>query len=566
VIKINLLISLIFFVSISNSQTISPNENHIIDYLRFSQLKGTFKSEVSFSLRPLNLGIGGIEIDSSVINIRKYSKTILSNGKRLSLKILPINYNAEFSSHHPYNRNNGSLIPNRGYQHTISPGFFSRIGPLSIQLKPEFLYAQNLDYDGFWDGHYPIIWAERYEDWNHIDTPERFGDSEYKKLLWGQSNIRLNYKKLSLGLSTENIWWGPSIRNSIMMSNHARGFKHITFNTLSPINSAIGSFEWQFVTGKLESSGFNPPQTDRTYAGTLLFKEKLNQEGLEDWRYFQGFSFTYSPKWIDGFSVGFIRWVQMYSALVKGNYWWMVGNPTYFPVFANLFRKNDKSVDYEYQTDQAAGIFMRWLWKSAKAEIYAEFHRNDAPQNFRDLILDSDHSRAITIGLQKIFKSRNNFDYLFSWEWTQLEQTSGRLLRNAGSWYHHIYVYHGYTNKGEVIGAGIGPGSNSNYFSFSAINEKTKYGLAFEIIDHDNDFYTEAFMAADDFRRYWKDLNLILNYNKKFKNFWLSSNLIYSRSLNYQWELDDFVEPYYHAGRDVNNFHLNIKLSYFLNF
>ena len=57
-------------------------------------------------------------------------------------------------------------------------------------------------------------------------------------------------------------------------------------------------------------------------------------------------------------------------------------------------------------------------------------------QNLRDLILDSDHSRAATLGIQKIFKI-NNDNYLFNWEWTQMEQNASRFLRNAGSWYEH---------------------------------------------------------------------------------------------------------------------------------
>ena len=81
---------------------------------------------------------------------------------------------------------------------------------------------------------------------------------------------------------------GPSIRNSIMMSNHARGFQHITFNTLKPIETKIGYFEWQFVTGKLEDSGFNPPRTDLTYGGIRLYQEKYNQLGdRDDWRFFR---------------------------------------------------------------------------------------------------------------------------------------------------------------------------------------------------------------------------------------------------------------------------------------
>ena len=476
-----------------------------------------------------------------------------------------LDYFLEYNTHHPYNRNNGTMIPNRGYQHIISPGLFFKLGPLSVQLKPEHHFSENKNFDGFWEGHYPYIWYQRYRLWNAIDMPEKFGNKSHNKTTLGQSNIKLNWKSLSLGISNENIWWGPSIRNSIMMSNHAQGFKHITFNTRRPITSIIGDFEFQLITGRLERSGFYPPGTDVEYAGTKLYIPKINQNGEQtDWRYLQAYILSYSPKWIDGLSVGFIRWTQMYSALVEGRYFWMDGNPTYFPVFQNLFRKRDKSVDYEYQIDQAAGLFFKWFWKDSKAEFYVEFHHNDSKQNLRDLILDSDHSRASTFGIQKVFEI-NKKNYLFNWEWTQMEQTASSLIRNAGSWYMHGYVYHGYTNKGEVLGSGIGPGSNSHYISVNKISDIEKIGIGLEIIDNDNDFYQMAFASAKDFRRYWKDINLHLSFIKKFKTLSFSSNFVFSRSLNYQWELDDYAEPYYHPGRDVNNFHINLKLTYFGN-
>jgi len=566
--KLFLLLFFTFFVSFC--QTINLNESYLSNYLRTSQLLGKFKNDVSFTLKPLDIGTRGNKIENEVFNIEEYSPTLLTflNGKG-KIKILPVDYNLEFNSHHPYNRNNGSMIPNRGYQHIISAGIYAKIGPLSIQLKPEQLYSENKDFEGFGEGpngHYPVIWAKRYKLWNKIDMPERFGEKSISKTLIGQSSIRLNFKDLSLGISNENIWWGPSIRNSIMMSNHASGFKHITFNTTKPLKTKIGNFEWQLISGRLESSGYLPANSDFQYAGTNIYVPKINQEGrTDDWRYLQGYSITYSPKWVSGLSLGFIRWVQAYSALFEGKYWWMEGNPTWFPVFDNLFRKNDKYENYEAQTNEAAGMFLRWLWKDSKAEIYGEYHFNDAKQNIRDLLLDSDHSRAVTVGLQKIFKI-NADDFLFSWEWTQMEQTASRLLRNAGSWYEHSWTYDGYTNEGEVLGAGIGPGSNSHYFALNRIREKEKLGIALEIIDQDNDFYHEAFASASDFRRYWKDFNLHINFSKKFKQFWLSSNFMYSRSLNYQWDLDDTATPYYHPGNDVNNFHMTLKFSYFIPF
>lgn len=252
----------------------------------------------------------------------------------------------------------------------------------------------------------------------------------------------------------------------------------------------------------------------------------------------------------------------MYSSLIDGKYTWIQGGKNYFPAFQNLFRKSDKFIDYEAQTNQAAGIFFKWLWKDSKAEIYSEFHYNDSKQNLRDLLSDSDHSRAVTLGIQKIFDIANS-KFLFNWEWTQMEQTASRVLRNAASWYEHAWVYDGYTNKGEVLGSTIGPGSNSHYLSLSKINNLSKLSLGIEIIDNDNDFYYEAFSEKKDYRRYWKNYNLHLNFNKKYKHFLLTSNLVYGRSLNYQWQLDDNIEPYYHAGKDKNNLSLNLKITLF---
>jgi len=568
--KYNFFLFLFFTFFVSSSQTINLNESFLNDYLRTSQLLGELESDISFTIRPVDIGKNGLEINSKVFDSEEYSPIILTFFKNKGkIKILPIDYNIEFNSHHPYNRNNGSMIPNRGYQHIISAGVYTEIGPLSIQLKPEHLFSENNDFEGFGEGpngHYPMIWAKRYGLWNKIDMPERFGEEKHNKKLIGQSSVRLNYKGLSLGVSNENIWWGPSIRNSIMMSNHARGFKHITFNTTKPLKTKIGNFEWQVISGRLESSGYLPANSGQQYAGTNIYIPKINQLGqTNDWRYLQGYSITYSPKWVSGLSIGFIRWVQMYAALVEGKYSWMEGGPTWFPAFSNLFRKNDNNENYEAQTNQAAGIFLRWLWKDSNAEIYVDYNHNDSKQNIRDLLLDSDHSRAVTIGLQKIFKiNKNNF--LFSWEWTQMEQTASRLLRNAGSWYEHSWTYDGYTNQGEVLGSGIGPGSNSHYFALNRIRDKEKLGIALEIIDQDNDFYHEAFASARDPRRYWKDFNLHLNFSKKYKNLWLSSNLMYSRSLNYQWDLDDTATEYYHPGNDVNNFHMTLKLTYLIPF
>ena len=83
----------------------------------------------------------------------------------------------------------------------------------------------------------------------------------------------------------------------------------------------------------------------------------------------------------------------------------------------------------------------------------------------------------------------------------------------------HGNVRDGYTNNGEVMGAGIGPGSNSQYFSLAKLKNKERFGVAIDIIDQDNDFYYLAFEDSGDFRRYWKDFNFHFFYEKNLKTF-----------------------------------------------
>lgn len=542
------------------SQSYDLNNNLIDEYLKYYNLNNEFEID-NFNIRPIN----SFSHDGSPVKFNKDLVIYESKNKKIRLDFLQPEYKIEYNSRHPLNRNNGTMIPNRGYQHIFSTGFFLMLGPLEVRLKPEHHYSENKEFSGFWDGHYPEIWEKRYRLWNGIDMPERFGEKRHNTLNNGQSKISLNWKNFSIGVSNQNLWWGPSFRNSIMMSNHSKGFKHIFFNNTKPIKTFLGSFDFQLISGKLESSGYNPPNTDYEYNGRKLFVPKITQGGrTDDWRYFQGYILSFSPKLIDGLSLGLIRWSEMYYSLVRGDYVWMVGKPNWFPVFQNLFRKKDKYVDYEDQMNHAAGGFLRWFWEDSKAEIYTEFYYNDSKWNLRDLILDSDHSRGVTIGIGKVFDIKNS-NWLFRWEWTQLEQNASRLVRNAGSWYEHWSVFDGHTNNGEVLGAGIGPGSNSHFLSIKRFKDNKAYGFSFEIIDVDNDFYHIAFASARDPRRYWKDLNFHIDYSKIFNKIAINSKFIYSRSLNYQWELDDETQPYFHPGNDTNNFHITLNITYQFN-
>lgn len=560
---------ILVLISLSSIQAQSiPLGTPIIEsYLRRQQLLGKFDTSFSFNYRPTTLSENGLRVDSTVFDADTYFKTIYQNDRlKAKIKLLPLDLKMAYDHNHPDSRNDGAMIRSRGLQSYLSAGIYSELGPLSIQLKPELVWAQNKDYQGFpfKPRHYEITWALRYLWFNTIDQPERYGTVSYTKVLPGQSSIRLNQWGMSLGISTENIWWGPGIRNSIMMSNNAQGFPHITFNSQRPLKTALGAFEWQVLTGRLEASGYEPPFSDVVFEGTVQYVPKP-----DDWRYFQAFTFSYSPKWVKGLSLGFTRWIQQYSSVAK------LTND-YFPAFSNLFRKNDNNITRnELDRDQAAGLFGRWVWFDSNAEFYFEFAKNDAAANFRDLLVDTDHSRALTVGLNKLFPTaKKNEFWQFNFEWTQTSQTESRLLRNASSWYLHGRVRHGYTHNGEVLGSALGPGGNAQYLEVSRVNGFDRIGGAIERYVHNNDFNNYAFSENfsntknKDFTRYWVDYSIHGFYEKRFDRFFLNASLFYTYSLNYQWEvLFDPNDPSAFPdtpGVDRNNWNLDIKLSYSL--
>lgn len=540
----------------AKTQTIPLGSPIVESYLRRQQLLGKFDSLFTFNFRPITMTGNGLDADSTTFDISEYFKPIKKGKGKVS--VLPFEFRLAYDRNHPDSRNDGAMIRSRGLQAYLSAGIYKEIGPLSIQLKPEFIWAENKDYQGFpvWPRHWESTVQTRYVWFNRIDQPERYGTGQYSRFTLGQSSIRLNKWGLSLGLSTENIWWGPAIRNSIMMSNNAQGFPHITFNTQRPIKTNIGAFEWQLLTGKLTGSGYDPPASDRTFEGRVLFVPRP-----DDWRYFQSISFSYSPKWIKGLSLGFTRWVQMYSQIAEDS-------GEYFPIFSNLFRRNETNeFGFELDQDQAAGLFGRWIWFDSNAEFYFEFAKNDAAANFRDLLVDTDHSRALTVGINKLFPTQDKDAFWqFNFEWTQTSQTESFLLRNTFSWYIHGRVRHGYTQNGEVLGSGLGPAGNAQYLEVAKVKGLDRIGGAIERFVHNNDFNISAFNG--DFTRYWVDYSLYGFYERKFDKIMLSASLFYTYSLNYQWEvLFDPNDPTAFPdtpGVDRNNWNLDIKLSYSL--
>lgn len=543
-----------------NAQSLPVGTAALEDYYRRAQLLGIADSSVSFMIRPIypKLNFKSKDVYYPDSNEHRYDiirlngSTYKSKNGKLRVSLLPLGFQSQMNSHHPYGWNDGAMIPAKGLQALLSAGIYLEYGMLTVQFRPEVDFAVNSTFDTFDKDHYEVIAARYYDFYNNIDLPARFGNNEYSKAYWGQSSIRLNYKELSFGLSTENLWWGPGMRNSLLMSNNAPGFKHLTLNTRKPIKTPIGSFEGQLMAGRLEGSGAGVLYPEREFFGDQLYVPKPN-----DWRYLSGLAVTWQPKWVPGLFLGLTSSSQLYSNDLSSF-------SDYLPVFSSNTKANaDNAVDDT--KDTRSSVFMRWLWPEEHAEIYFEYGHNNRYGNKRNQALESERNRAYIFGLRKMlpFNKARNENLLIGVEVTQLQETSPTDVRNTTSWYVNKYVRHGYTNRGEVLGAGIGPGGNLQSLDVSWVKGLKRLGIQLERYVHNNDFYFYSYEDSMDPRRHWTDLSLAANGEWNYKNLIFNAKLQGIKSLNYQWYLlQNPGDPIWVNGRDAFNLQVQAGLTY----
>ncbi len=536
--SIGLIISILLLPSALRSQSQPVGMPVLEEYTRRQQLLGDTSILSSLLIRP--------------------SFGIPAKVKGAEFKLMPIVWKQQYTTDHPMSLNNGAMIPARGYQTLFSAGFYARYGILSVQLMPEFVYARNQYFDGLSDKH-RIEVLRAYNSWKYaIDLPERFGTEPYKRAFWGQSSVRLTYKSLSLGLSNENLWWGPGHKNALMMTNNAPGFKHFTFNTVKPVKTPIGGFEWQMVGGKLEPSGF--PGVDTT----LMISHGVNpRKRPNDWLYFNALTVNYQPRWLPGLSLGGARSFTIYSKKIDpGNY------KTWLPVMEPFLKVNAGGHGYDtIPTDQLVSVWARWLMPKDHAEVYFEFGRSDHSWHLNDFLLEPTHNRAYIIGYRKLVplngKLKSHLDVEL--EITQFSYNVQTLLRpysGWGSWY--FSGRHGFTNQGQILGAGIGTSSNMQSLNIGWVYGKQRIGLELYRYNHDDDFwaYLRLNGGKTDYRTHWVDLSGALVVDWDFGRLFVNAKLQTIGALNYMFLYDPVLtEPPYFWDYGKTRYNVNAEVN-----
>jgi hypothetical protein len=443
------------------------------EYVRALQLQGVV-GPTSFSIRSTSANqTAGFVADSAHPWDQRYPlnggvQAASANGRLRAMLIDP-EAHLIYNSAYPRGVSDGAIWAGKGGNASISGGIQVVWGPLTATLLPTVYYAQNRDF--------PIVPAsqsgvsEYAYPWHgsRIDWPQRFGDEGFAKFDWGQSGVRVDLGAFSAGFGTENFWLGPAFRNGIIMGNSAPGFLHGDVGTGRPVWIAIGHLEVRAMFGRLVES------------------DHFDTNPANDVRFLTGLALNYQPKWIPGLYLGAQRVLYQKSSTA--------GLDDVFGLFGPFFREATVLPDggqVNDSTDQLLSLHARWLFPQVGFEAYVEYARNDFSGSLRDFLLEPDHSAGYTLGLHKTLPSGKHF-YRLRAEATHL----GRLLpvevRASPTYYVHSLVHQGYTHRGQLLGADIGPGSNSEYISVDRFDGFGRIGVYFERIRYDDDAYFANF-------------------------------------------------------------------------
>lgn len=423
-----------------------------------------------------------------------------------------------YNSKYPHGINDGALWQGRGYNTRLRSGISYLSEYFSITLAPEVLYMQNREFPLM-----PSAAESRYGYIsNGIDNPQRFGDDSIRKFNRGETDVRLNIGKFTLGVSNENVKIGPASVNPLLLSGNASGFPHIDMG-IRKWKTPIGQIEGRLLWGLLEESDY------------------FDSDSGNNYRYFNVMSLAYSPVFWPEFTAGFARTIMCNSGDFQ------------YQVLDNLFNPlMDPSLGYD-KNDQKASVFFDFNLTDYFLKLYAECAYEDHLVG-RGILLIPGHTLAYTFGLKKGFQIYKDHYLSLNFELTELQQSRSYEITMGvgGGWYRHHIVTQGHTENGQILGAGIGTGANSQYMSLDYYNKHGMVGISMTRLGRDNDYIYKdpvLFSEGDSTKAGFFRMNVEMTYGITcllfMENMALSFNYSFCNNFNRDYTAWNYVENHY---------------------
>ena len=458
------------------------------------------------------------------------------------LTLLDLGVKTHLNTAYPRSYNDGPSWKGRGLTHEVNVGMRLKKARFSFVFLPNIFYSQNASFELAPQikkdvSPFSYQFANKASVSYRADWVQRYGDKAFVNVHLGQSELRYQDSIFTVGLGTQNLKLGPANINPIILSRNAGGFPSVDLGTAQPLQlhfkkRDLGAFETKIIFGQLSESRYFdafPENNKRFFTGMTV-----------------GYSLPFLPNLVLGFNKVLYKQSKYYTPSDLAALFWIFDQGIMID-----------SVLTKDSFDQMASFFVDWKFEEADLRIYFEWAKNDFSGDFIRIITEPEHSRAYTLGLEKAFDLPKEKVLYFMMEHSNLVRNQSWSYRANPPYYQHILVDQGYTHQGQVLGAGIGGGSMSQFLGLSLYDQKSLLGIDFQAIRFDDDYFLEMDHGSGQkelYNRHQNEFSLGLKYQRRFQKGAIGAKMINSFYMNRYYILDN----------NEYNLSLNIQAKYFL--
>lgn len=443
----------------------------------------------------------------------------------------------------PYGQNDGALWQGKGYNTSLTAGARLEGYGLELTFKPQVSFSQNREFDfllGVYGSEYSYFWK------GNIDLVQRYGDSSFWTFDWGDTEVRYTWRTLTVGFGTQSPWLGPAWLNPMLGSNNAPAYPKLDIG-LRKTHVYLPWLGWYI--GDIEG---------RAWLGRLTESDYFDSNPDNDHRQLTGFSAAYSPSFLPGLTIG--------ANKVCINDWQNKSIKYLNPLYSTNGSQTDEGID----EDQKMSLFADWIFPQVGFEVYGELGIDDYSAHKLE---NPFHTAIYTIGAKKSLAiSRKHAVYgeiLFEWSNFEMSQDFQLQWKYMG-YYSHGSIAQGYTQNGQILGAGSGYFGNSQFLGFKVYYPKGSALLFVHYNRPDTNYVNNIGLdtSQDDWisknqrqHEMWAKYKAIRTYGLAAQYFIMPSLLV-GGEFSWSWVVNDHSENNDRASYRNWHFALNLKYNF----
>ena len=285
-----------------------------------------------------------------------------------------------------------------------------------------------------------------------IDLPSRWGARTSGNVSLGQSALWAGLGVADIGVSTASVSWGPGVRTHLLLGPDAPGIPRAFISTNHPVATPIGSWSGSAFVGTLTESPF------------------FDNNSSNDLRTLTAWNLAWSASAASPTVIG-IEHLGMRTGSPLGTSSQKLTGPT----------------------DQLNGVYGRVNDATDGVRAYFEIAREDALPSLRQFLEIPYQGLVYLVGAQKAVR-RQGGTLLITGEISNLERPIDIRGQRSQDLYTSNDIPQGWTQRGQLLGSGPGPGGQSQWVSFDWITPARTVGLFVERVRWNEDAFARQYI------------------------------------------------------------------------